>query len=522
MSLALPFTIVGSATLASRITGFARDVMIAASLGTGPIADIYVAAFLIPNLIRKMVSEGAFNASLVPRLARLEREGGQQAMQGFFDDLLSALMVAAILLVLAAELLMPQIMLVLAHGFSADPGKFENAVLFGRIAFPFVGFVILGAAIAALLNALDRFALAALVPLLLNLLMIMVLIVILLGATDGPRESGLVLVTTVTLAGLFQLVLLVKAARRAGLSVSPAPIHAIRGRIDPGVWSLLIRMVPGMIVAGSGHVHMVVASQTASLEPRIVSMLYFADRLFQLPLGFVASAIGVVLLPHVSRGFQHGDQEGMATAQTESVIFASLLIFPATAGLWVLAEPIVAILFRHGAFLAEDAYHTARILRVLVLALPAFVLIKVALPAFLAREEVGRPLLIAAVALAINGVLALLLHSRDPVIAPAWGVVAGVWTNALILQLLARQRIAFLPNAWFRVAGALLAALLMGLAIHALLGWLAPVVAPGRGFVLRIVTLAGLCLAGMAIFLALAAVFRVYSPVTLRLWRASR
>ena len=92
----------------------------------------------------------------------------------------------------------------------------------------------------------------------------------------------------------------------------------------------------------------------------------------------------------------------------------------------------------------------------------------------------------------------------------------------MILQLLARQRIAFLPNAWFRVAGALLAALLMGLAIHALLGWLAPVVAPGRGFVLRIVTLAGLCLAGMAIFLAFAAVFRVYSPVTLRLWRASR
>ncbi len=187
-----------------------------------------------------------------------------------------------------------------------------------------------------------------------------------------------------------------------------------------------------MIVAGSGHVHMVVASQTASLEPRIVSMLYFADRLFQLPLGFVASAIGVVLLPHVSRGFQHGDREGMAIAQTESVIFASLLIFPATAGLWVLAEPIVAILFRHGAFLAEDAYHTARILRVLVLALPAFVLIKVALPAFLAREEVGRPLLIAAFALAINGVLALVLHGHDPVIAPAWGVVAGVWTNALI------------------------------------------------------------------------------------------
>jgi putative peptidoglycan lipid II flippase len=411
MSLAISFTIVGSATLASRVTGFMRDVMIAAALGTGPVADIYVAAFLLPNLLRKMVSEGAFNASLVPRLARVEREGGQQAMQGFFDELLSLLMVAVILLVLVAEFFMPQLMAVLAHGFVTEPWKFENAVMFGRIAFPFVGFVILGAAIAALLNMRDRFALAALVPLALNLLMILVLAVILAGATAGPRESGLVLVTTVLAAGLVQLLLLWFAARRSGLVISPRPWDVLAGRIDPGAWSLMLRILPAMIVAGSGHVHMVVASQTASFEPRIVSMLYFADRLFQLPLGFVASAIGVVLLPHVARGLQHADGEGAARAQTESIIFASLLIFPSTLGLWILAEPIVAILFGHGAFLAEDARDTARILQVLVLALPAFVLIKVVLPSFLAREELVWPLLAAALALVLNSLLASFLKN---------------------------------------------------------------------------------------------------------------
>lgn len=522
MSLALPFTIVGSATLASRVTGFVRDVLIAAALGTGPVADVYVAAFLIPNLIRKMVSEGAFNAALVPRLARLEREGGQQAMQGFFDDLISALLVAVVMLVLLAELAMPQIMAGIAGGFRADPAKFDAAVWFGRIAFPFVGFVILGAAIAALLNALGRFAVAALVPLALNLLMIAVLAVILSGATSGRLEAGLVLVCTVTLAGLLQLLLLWRAAARADLPLSPRPFAAMLGKVDPGTWSLMLRMLPGLVVAGSGHVHMVVAAQTASLEPRIVSMLYFADRLFQLPLGFVASAIGVVLLPYVARGFQQGDNEGLAAAQTESIVFASMLIFPATAGLWVLAEPIVAILFRHGAFMAEDARHTASILAVLVLALPAFVLIKVVLPAYLAREEVGWPLGIAALALLVNALVALGLHAGDPVTAPAWGVVAGVWTNALVLQAFARNRLVFLPRAWWRVAGALVSALAMGWLVHMLLAHAAPVLAPGRGFGLRIVTLAGLCLAGIVVFLLLAGLLRVYSPATLRARLARR
>ncbi|MFY8115845.1 MAG: murein biosynthesis integral membrane protein MurJ [Rhabdaerophilum sp.] len=516
MSLALPFTIVGSATLASRVTGFVRDVMIAAALGTGPVADIYVAAFLIPNLIRKMVSEGAFNASLVPRLARLEREGGKQAMQGFFDDLLSILLVATILLVLLAELFMPQIMTLLAHGFAADPGKLDNAVLFGRIAFPFVGFVILGAAIAALLNALDRFALAALVPLALNLMMICVLAVILAGATAGPRESGLVLVSTVLAAGLVQLVMLWMAARRLGLVLSPRPWDALAGRIDPGAWSLLLRMLPAMVVAGSGHVHMVMASQTASLEPRFLSMLYFADRLFQLPLGFVASAIGVVLLPHVSRGFQQGDGGAMAQAQTESIIFASLLIFPATIGLWILAEPIVSILFQHGAFLAEDARHTARILKVLVLALPAFVLIKVVLPSFLAREEMGRPILAALLALGVNGGVAWYIRGVDAVLAAPGGVVAGVWANTLLLVALARGRMLFQPRAFWRVAATLFGALVMGWCIDALLQAAAPVLAPGRGFGLRVAVLTGLCLAGIVIFAGLTRLLGVYSLAALR------
>jgi putative peptidoglycan lipid II flippase len=352
--------------------------------------------------------------------------------------------------------------------------------------------------------------------------MILVLAVILAGATAGPRESGLVLVTTVLAAGLVQLLLLWFAARRSGFVISPRPWDVLAGRIDPGAWSLMLRILPAMIVAGSGHVHMVVASQTASFEPRIVSMLYFADRLFQLPLGFVASAIGVVLLPHVARGLQHADGEGAARVQTESIIFASLLIFPSTLGLWILAEPIVAILFGHGAFLVEDARHTARILQVLVLALPAFVLIKVVLPSFLAREELVWPLLAAALALVLNGLLASFIRAGDPILAAPSGVVAGVWVNALLLLLLARGRLVFLPRSWWRVAGALFGAIVMGWCIQQLLVLANPLLAPGRAFGLRILILTALCLTGVVIFAGITRLLRVYSLAAFRRQTRSR
>ena len=511
MSLALPFTIVGSATLASRVTGFFRDILIAAILGAGPVADVYVAAFLIPNLFRKMMSEGALNASIVPRLARLEKEGGEQAARGYSDDLLSLLSVVVIVMVLIAELAMPQIMSVLAFGFRADEAKFTDAVLFGRIAFPFVGFVLVVALMSALLNAVERYAIAALVPLVLNLLMISVLLALVVMTPIGKRDAGLVLVTTVLAAGLFQLALLWWSAARAGFDVRPRPWDALMGRVDPSAKTLLLLALPGMVIAGSGHVHMIVASQFASLEPRAISWLYYADRLFQLPLGFVASAIGVVLLPRISRALNNDDKAAMADAHSESLVFASLLILPATVALYVLARPIAAVLFQRGAFTAEDARATAALLQVLAMALPAFVLIKVILPSFLAREQIRTPLIAVGIALSANIAGVFFLREINGALAPAYGVCIGAWTNALVLVLAARGRMSIRTSAYLRAFAALVAAILMGL----LIAWLAmefkPYLSAERKFYEKGLVLGLICVSGLGFYVALAWLLRAFT-----------
>lgn len=519
MSLALPFTIVGAATLLSRLTGFVRDILIAAILGTSAIADIYVAAFLIPNLVRRMMSEGALNAAIVPRLARLEQEGGQQASRGYSDDLLSLLCVVAIVLVLLAEIFMPAIMGLIAHGFRLDPEKSANAVLFGRIAFPFVGFTLVVALLSSLLNAVERYAIAALVPVILNLALIGVMLTLLLTMRFTQYQAGLVLVWTVLAAGAIQLAALWYAAGRVGFDVTPRLWDAICGRIDPSTKTLLMLALPGMVIAGSAHVQMIVASQFASVEPRGMALLYFADRLFQLPLGFVASAIGIVLLPRVSRAMQQGDAEGIVSAQNESLSFAALLILPAFVALFLLSEPIVAVLFQRAAFTADDSAATAANLRMLALALPALVLVKVILPTFLAQERLSVPLLAVSVALSANIASVTLLSSTYPTHAAAMGVAVGAWVNALFLVVAVSRHFTLRRETMARLLGAGVAALIMGLVVGILGEWAADWLRPEIPFIRKGGALFFLCCVGGALYLWLARVFGAINADNLTLLR---
>ncbi len=515
MSLALPFTIVGSATLASRITGFVRDMLIAALLGTGGVADSYVAAFLLPNLIRKMMSEGALNAAVVPRLARLEQEGGLAAARAFSDDVFSLLCVIMVVVVAGAEIAMPGLISLLAHGFHADSAKFADSVLFGRIAFPFVGFVVLVALMSAVINAAERYAVAALVPLILNLMMIATLVLLLLVPMER-REAGLMLVVTVLAAGAAQLALLWWAASRAGLAPRLHPLAALRGGIDPEAKLLLLLVLPGMIAAGSGHVHMIVASQFASLYPAAMSWLYFADRLFQLPLGFVAAAVGIVLLPRMARALRQGDDQGIAAAQSEGFVFAFLLILPAAMGLAVLAGPITTVLYERGAFTAQDAQATAGLLRLLAAALPAFVLIKVVLPGFLAREEFRTPMLAVGIALLANILVATLGSSRLGALAPAAGVVAGAWVNGAVLVLGGRGRIDLLPKTLLKVTACFAAALVMGLAVQLGAEKAEPWLRASQPLLVKGAALLALCGIGVAIYLGLTRALGVFRFSRLR------
>lgn len=509
MSLAVPFTIVGSATLLSRVTGFVRDILVAALLGTGAVAEAYVAAFLIPNLVRRMMSEGGLHAAVVPRLARLEQEGGPKAARAFADDLLAMLCVVAILLVLVAEIFMPQIMSVLAHGFVNDPPKFANAVLFGRIAFPFVGFTLVLALYAALLNSVERYAAAALVPVVLNLLLIGVMVALLVTTDISQRRAGLFLVITILAAGAIQLTLLAISVARSGFSPFP-PLSSFRsGGLSADARAVLLLTLPGMLIAGSGHIHLVLASQFASLTPRGLASLYFADRLFQLPLGFAASAMGIVLLPRISRALRAGDEAALNAARGESFHFAALLILPAATALYLLAGPIISVLFERGAFSAADSRATAANLRILAIALPAFVLAKIILPEFLAEERMRVPLLAAFLACLANVISVLLLRTTHDSLAPVMGVAIGAWFYAALLMVLARNRLRLGIAALRGLFGAGLATFGMGIALVFLMRWMAPLLDPAHGFLIKGSALMVLCLLGLGAHLALARLFGV-------------
>jgi putative peptidoglycan lipid II flippase len=499
MSLARHYTTVGTATLLSRLTGFVRDVMIAAVLGSSAVADAYIAAFLLPNLFRRVLSEGAFNAAFVPIYARRAAAGGDDSVQPFIEQAFSTLVALVCVAVVATELFMPALIAAVAPGFASEPDKFADAVLFGRLAFVFVGAIVVSALIASILNAIGRFSLVALAPLALNFMLIAVLALLLALGWRERREAGLAMVLTVLVAGLAQLLIVGWGLRRAGLS-----LRWRRPSLDGDVRMLMLRILPGLMLAGAGHFNMVVAAQMSSSLPSAVSWLYYADRLFQLPLGFVAAAIGTVLLPVVSRALSAADHAGARAAGGRAIEFGFMLVLPAALSLAVLADPIVTVIYRHGAFSSADAKATAEVLRALAFALPGFVLVKALLPPYLARENIRTPLVAALAGVLVNIAVTLsLIGSLGHVAAPL-GVAASAFVNAGVLAVglrgtgdlpfdaMSRRNLAAIALASFATAG--VAFLLQGVFDGALM--------PPAPFALRAATLAAICVAGVVVHAA--------------------
>ncbi|MGL5116034.1 MAG: murein biosynthesis integral membrane protein MurJ [Beijerinckiaceae bacterium] len=489
MSLARNFTIVGSATLASRLTGFLRDMLVAAALGATAIADAYVAAFLLPNLFRRLVGEGAFNAAFVPIFARREADGGKASAEIFAEGALSLFLGLAILILVVGQIGMPQIIGLMAPGFAMQPDKFADAVAFGRVMFPFVGVILLVAVLNGTLNALGRYAIASWAPVLLNVLLIGALSVAILAGLSGTREAGFTLVWTVLAAGFINLLIVAGGVWRAGLRIVPGPFA-----FDADLWRLLVIALPGIAIAGAGQINVVVAAQISSATPSAVSWLYFAERIFQLPLGFVAAAIGVVLLPTVARAMAAGDLRAARNAECRALEFGLLVTLPAAAALMLLAKPIVALLFERGAFTAVDSSAVAAMLRALAFGLPAFVLIKVFLPAFLARETIRGPLIAALGGVLVNVMAATLLAPGYGPSSAAIGVSASAFANALVLFLLLRrdQLFALDPLAQKRLPRVLLASALTALVLWLLVDLARPWLKTSQPLGLRVLALAAL------------------------------
>jgi putative peptidoglycan lipid II flippase len=418
------FLTVSTGTLASRLLGFARDSMIAALLGTGPIADAFLVAFQLVNVVRRLLSEGALNAALVPAWLRVREAEGLVAAAAFAGRVLGTVSAALIAAAALIGLLMPLVITALAPGFAGQP-TLQLAVDNARLMLPYLAFAGPVTVMMALLNAQGRFALTAFSPLLFNIALIAVMIA-LLGWRQDPAGAELILAATVGVAGLLQLLILI--LRRGADIATP-----LRVAFDPQMREFLGQAIPGMI-AGAGPQLLVVAGAIiASSSPSAVSWLYFANRLIELPLGIVGVAMGTVLVPELTRALRSDDRMSMISAESRGLELAVGLALPATLGLIALSEPIVRMLFEHGAFTASDTLATADALMWLALGLPAHVLVKALSPAFFARDDTLTPLLATLMGFAVAIVLAVILGQIFGVGGIAAGIALGAWSTALAL-----------------------------------------------------------------------------------------
>ena len=435
MSLVRSFVTVGGNTAASRVLGFAREMLIAAALGAGPVADAFYAAFRFPNLFRRLFAEGAFNSAFIPLFARHLEGGGQDAAKAFANEVLSALVVMLIAVTALAEIAAPFfVATIIAPGFVDDPAKFDLTVLLTRVMFPYLACMSLVAMLSGILNALHRYFVAAFAPVVLNVILVCILVGCLwLGLPTN--EIGVWMGIGVFYAGLAQLALLGIAVRRAGIRLKIA-----RPRLTPGVKRLLWLATPAAIAGGITQINLFIGQIIASQKDGAIAVLQYADRVYQLPLGIVGIAIGVVLLPELSRALKAGRMREAAHNQNRSLEFALFLTLPAAAALFVIPEEVVRVLYERGAFSPATSAVVARVLAIFALGLPAFVLIKVFSPGFFAREDTKTPMYAAASAMLTNIVLSLALFSALEEVAIALATTVSGWLNAILLFTLLMRR----------------------------------------------------------------------------------
>ena len=492
------FLSVGAWTLASRVVGFIRDVMIAAYLGTGPVAQAYIVAFTLPNMFRRFFAEGAFNTAFVPMFAKRLEAGDNP--RDFAEQAFSGLAFVVLVVSVIANFAMPWLVLLQAAGFKGDE-RFDLAVTYGRICFPYILFISLTALLSGLLNAGGRFMAAAAAPVLMNF----ILIAAMLLADWRGWDMGLAMAWSTPISGIAQLFCVWWAAKRMGFA-----LRIRRPRLSPDMRRLLAVAAPAVLAGGVVQVNLLVGRQVGSFFDGAI------DRLYQLPLGVVGIAIGIVLLPDISRRLKAEDTAGGRHAYNRATEFALFLTVPAAVALVAAAYPLISVLFKRGAFLDADVGPTALALAIYGLGLPAFVLQKVLQPLYFAREDTRTPFRFAVWSMVVNAALALGLAPFIGFSAAAWGTTIAGWTMAAQLwrgtrafgeaaQMDARLR--------HRLPRIVLASLVMGAVIWAMRLGLGDMLETPS---LRYLALAALVFGGIAAYGVAAVALGAIRPADLR------
>src|SRR6266536_1931750 len=422
---------VGGITLVSRVTGFMRDILLAAVLGAGPVADAFFVALRLPNHFRAIFAEGAFNAAFVPAYARIRQQGGPDPARLFADRVFTILFVFVGLLVIVALIFTPAVISLLAPGFSEDPGRFTLAVELTRITFPYLLLMSLVTLYGGILNAVSRFAAAAAAPILLNVSMMATLAVAIFFPTPGHAAAWGVLI-----AGILETFLVGGDTLRNGvMAVFRWP------KWDQDVKHFFTALGPATIGSAGTQIALFADTIIASfLAAGALSALYYADRLNQLPIGVIGIAVGTVLLPEMSRRIAAGDDSGARHSQNRAVELALLLSIPCLAAFLIVPDLIMRALFARGAFTAADAAAAGATLAAYAMGLLPFVLIRSAIATFLARGDTATPLKAALIAAAINIAFKLVLTPPLAQVGLALATTIGAWINFGLVIFFASRR----------------------------------------------------------------------------------
>ncbi len=448
-----------SLTLVSRFAGFLRDLVIGYRMGAsiGPAGDAFYTALMFPNLFRRIFGEGAFAAAFQPAYVRALAQDGKEAADKLAEEAMAGLAAITILLTIVCQLAMPWLMLVISSGYVTDPAKFKLAVMLTQITMPYLPCMAIYAHLSGVLNSHGRFIVSGIAPVLLNIVMLLFVF-----PQSDPVAASIWASAGVVTAGLFQVGLL-----WWGVTKSGSHVRLCWPTLNPQIRALIGKAVPGALSASAFQVNIFISGILASQIAGARTWLNAADRLYQLPVGLVGVAIGVALLPRLSRAVHTGDEADASSAMDEAITFAMAFTLPAAAAMVAMPFFIIDGLFTRGAFLAVDSHHTAAVLLQYGWGAPAFVLMQIINRAFYARQDTKTPMRVAMTQVAANVVLGLILFRFIGAAGIAAATSAASWLSVVQMLLILKGRGFYTPSAlaWARMGRILAASVLLGLVL---------------------------------------------------------
>jgi len=433
MSLARNTLVQSTLTLGSRILGFARDLVILARLGQGPISDAFLTALIFPNVFRRLFAEGAFAQAFVPLYAKSQAEGGAAEAARIASESMSFLLAAAAGFCVLAQLAMPWIMFGLASEYIDSPDVFSLAIILTQITMPYLLCMTLASLLSGILNTGGRFALTAAVPTLLNVFTLVAMLPL-----HEPRQAALAGAIAVTAAGFAQAALLWWAVGKLNAATG-VTLRFTVPRLTPDVKQILKLSIPGVIAGGAIQINTLISQFFVGSDEGARTALYNADRLYQLPLGLVGVAIGLALVPRLARSFALKDSAATQKSLDDGIALSMALTLPAAAAMVVMPAFIMDAALVRGAFTSENAARCAEILRQFAWGVPAFVLAKVLTPPFFARQDTRTPMHFALLTIGLNTALGATLffllqgQKIDGVIGLAIATSTAAWANIFLL-----------------------------------------------------------------------------------------